>query len=349
MPITFCNYEDRPQDVIGIRLLVLSIERHAPGAHILLYLKNMPQDFLDWLAARPSVTLCPLPAELMDGWDIKPEILMDALQRRPGRVTWIDSDIVLTKPVAHFFDVADDVFVATEEAMSAALGMVQTIGSRFRALGNGLTPGRDIPVTINSCIVSLTEKHLPVLEAWKGLTRSPTYLISRKRHWTQAPLYMLGGQDLLTAVLGSTVFDGLTLKILASGRDIAQCKGYGGYSTIDRLGNLGRGLPPFVHAQGDKPWRLKTQNNLPLQISAYRFASAELAPHVTAADWPESERDWLIVRNKTARAIIGLCGGSANLSGLAPSIVAGLRAQMRVRFGVGVQKGHLPSAYEFIK
>ena len=65
---------------------------------------------------------------------------------------------------------------------------------------------------------------------------------------------MLGDQDVLTALLTSTEFAQVPLRILRRGEHIIQFDGVWGYTTAERTRNLLGDGPTFVHSMAGKPW-----------------------------------------------------------------------------------------------
>lgn len=71
------------------------------------------------------------------------------LLENPDEVIWIDSDIIITKPIRHpFLNIMPQTFVATEEPVRAwqGRGATQMAGSPPRTGAWGLAPGAR-PVT----------------------------------------------------------------------------------------------------------------------------------------------------------------------------------------------------------
>ena len=77
---------------------------------------------------------------------------------------------------------------------------------------------------------------------------------ANKMDWRQRPIHMQGDQDVLTALLTSTEFADIPLKMLRRGKDIVQFDGVWGYTTAERLRSLLGDGPTFIHCMGTKPW-----------------------------------------------------------------------------------------------
>ncbi len=91
---------------------------------------------------------------------------------------------------------------------------------------------------------------------------------------------MLSDQDVLTALLASDEFTDVPLKILRRGSDIIQYYGLVGFTVSERIVNLARGAPMFVHAQGLKPWSPDNWNIHADNLMAYMEAVyRDLSPY----------------------------------------------------------------------
>ncbi len=63
-------YEDRPGNLIGVQLLVLSLNRYSPDLRALVTVPGAPEAFRDWLQAQPNAELYDTRLEA-SGWDVK--------------------------------------------------------------------------------------------------------------------------------------------------------------------------------------------------------------------------------------------------------------------------------------
>jgi hypothetical protein len=88
-------------------------------------------------------------------------------------------------------------------------------------------------------------------------------------------------QALLTALLGSREFGGVSLDYIRIGRHIAQCAGSSGYRPLDRIRDLFRGLPPLIHCIGRKPWDAGNRPNGMRGLLAH--VATDVSPYVLAA------------------------------------------------------------------
>lgn len=300
-----CIYEDRADGLIGLKILLASLARHCPENKVTVFTNAEMARSLDTSSAQVEIRLI----KSAEGWNIKPTVLQELLNEGAETVTWIDSDVVLTRPVdLTFKDLDASVFVGAEEQPWR-----KKAGSASRVVFWGLKHGRDIP-TVNSCILRVTSRHLDLLAAWKDLLKRDDYLAFQKREWNERPIEMLGDQDALTALLGSDRFAGIPLHLLPQGIQIAQCHNADGYSARFRIGNLRDGLPPIVHAQGEKPWRNK-RRDLYLELSPYIYACYPFFYALTP-----QEQETLKRKRLSAHMLNALTGGNANLAGLIPAV-----------------------------
>ncbi len=319
----FVTYESRDADAIGIKLLVLSLQRHEPTSKLWFVAKEGQDDLVAWLKTRPNTEVISGFDPGATGWNIKPSIMLHFLDLGFKRPTWIDSDIILYAPIRHYFDGApDDLFILTQERETASVaGML----ARTRALN--LEPGnRRQDPTINSCILSLTECHRALLKAWLKLTNNPDFIEAQAKPFDQRPFHYAGGQGLLAALLASKEFDAVSIRLLMSGADIAHCHTNDSFSLRDRLANFWKGAPPLVHAQGRKPWRSHAQGMMSIALHPYRFVAKQYLgalpdDELQWTDW--SDDPWVV------RLSIALFRGNASMSGFLVTAASILRQSLK--------------------
>lgn len=309
-----CAYEDRPSDLIGLKLLVLSVLRRCPDASIELTVPGAPDAFVRWAEARPNVVVRPEPIAGRAGYDIKPYLLLKLLESGEREAIWIDSDIIVTGDVRRFFaNLHDTTIVVAEEYFGA-----RAQGGTIRTEGFGLPIGRPLPSTVNSCVVRVTPAHRRLLMAWDTLLSSEAYRSAQAKRWDERPLSMLGDQDVLTALLGSAEFMDIPIRWIRRGAEIAHCFQYGGYAAHERLRNvLLRSAPAFVHSQGQKPWRPPDgARTLHLELSPYTLAALDYVNELG------EESTWASPTLPLARLLRRLFRDDITTSGLAQAIAA---------------------------
>ncbi|PQO28774.1 hypothetical protein [Blastopirellula marina] len=306
----FCISENRVQDEVGVKLVVLSLVQNEPDCILHLFIDDLSEELKSWARDFPQVVLEQLTIKREDGWNIKAKILTKLLNDGVKAPIWIDSDIIVTAPIGHFFALEDDEMLVAEEFFR-----LRHRGTAGRTRGWGLPVGRNLPFTPNSCVVRVTDSHREFLNAWQELIRRPDYVALQAGPWNERPFYMMGDQDAMSALLGSEAFSHVPVRYLRKGRDIAQCFGADGYSPLDRLRNW-QGLPPFVHAQGAKPWR-KQEQIFQTQVDAFWYAARDYRNGLT-----EDESGWLDDRSKLAKLLHCMFLGHSSYVGL-PSAICG--------------------------
>ena len=319
-----CIYEDRLSAEPGLRLLVASLLAHNPGLPVHLHYPDANEPFSCWLERYPSVVLDTRTVFRERGWNVKPDVLLRALDRGEPDVVWIDSDIIVNRDLRPVFaDLGDDTLVVAEEALWGA----PDDGEAERARLWNFTIGRTLPFTLNSCVVRVTANHRRLLEEWARCLRSDRYVAAQAGPYAARPKHLVGDQDVLTALLCRDDFADVPLRILRRGTHILQVFGLKAYSLRERATTLRHGLPAFVHAQGEKPWADASGGPLarafadtsPYKALARRYRDS-LAPH-----------DWLRPRSTLGRALLLMGGGQPPLAGLPISAAVDLASFVRRR------------------
>ncbi|MEM1097423.1 MAG: hypothetical protein AAGH92_01420 [Planctomycetota bacterium] len=311
-----CIYEDRHSDIVGVKLLLLSIRRHAPSEHTLLFFPDAPQEVREFVEGLGSaVELREPPKERLAGWNIKPGLMRHLLDEGWNEIVFIDSDIVLT----------GSLFRVMPPLPPETLGVTQEYryalhnGGFFRVDAWGMERGNSHPTTLNTCVLRITEKHRELLERWEELSGSSTFQQAQAKPWNQRPLHMVGGQDVLTAMLGSAEWKHVPVHFGKRGSAIAQCFMEDGYTTFERLAGLFQAKPAMVHAQGGKPWRPSETDRLYVQLSPYAAAADAYADEL-----PEV-RAWSRPRSKSARLCHAVALGHPAVRGVPLSLTRELR------------------------
>ena len=275
-----CVYEDRPAALIGVKLLVLSLESQCPGLPIAVSCPLEDRAFGDWVRRHECVEFHEDPSMAGQGWNSKPVLLKKLLDDGHEEVIWIDSDVIVARDFRHLLRTRgqDEIVVGQEQYW----GLHQ--GGTIRTRLWGLAPGRPLPWTANSGFVRVTPAHRSLLDAWLQLLSAPEYAeAQRQEPMHERPIHMQGDQDVLTALLAARDFADLPVAFLRRGRDIVQCIGPGGYAVHERLLNLWRGLPPLVHGIDPKPWQLPTLAATNGLKDQYHRVACELSPYAWVA------------------------------------------------------------------
>lgn len=276
-----CTHEDRPLAMPGVKLLVLSLEKHCPGVPVTVSCAFCDDQMARWVKGHPDVVLRVNPSMRGRGWDVKPTLLLQLLDEGHEEVVWIDSDVIAAKDVRGLLvGRSPDELVVTE---SWYWDFCQGGTTRTRLWG--LEPGRSLPRTISTGLVRVTAVHRPLLLAWQHLLADDGYRQAQRLQPVHArPVHMHGDQDVLTALVGSKPFGHIPLVYLKRGKDMVLYIGPAGYAIHERLANLGRGLPPFVHGAAPKLWETDPNPSLWGRPAGYvRQVALELSPYTWVA------------------------------------------------------------------
>ena len=246
-----CIYEDRPQQLVGVKLLILSLIKHCPDLKILLTCPVIDSLFRNWLSLYPQVLLKEEKLAGSGSYNVKPAVLLDALLSGEDECIWIDTDIIINENIMPLLKEHLDTVIVTQDPWE------YLSGSTHRAKTFNLEVGRDLPGALNSSVVRVTSQHIKLLEAWLQLTQTPEYMKQQSIPVRLRNGHMLGDQDVLSAVLASKEFSHFPVKRLKCGEEILQHHGAGAYGLTQRWLTFFNGLPPFIHAMGSvKPWQM---------------------------------------------------------------------------------------------
>jgi len=318
-----CVHEDRLANLTGLKLTILSLTRHCPGLPILVSSPGVDEGTRDWLARMPHVQQIAETGLGGKGWSIKPDILLHCLEHGHRDVTWIDADILVTRDIRPLLAALDDRTMLVSEEVYFG----QRQGSYHRTLAWGLQPARKLRTTINSGLLRVTPEHVPLLRIWRRMMQDPAYLQAQRSPHHARPLHLLSDQEVLTALLGSTLAADVPLHMLRRGHDVAQCFGPAGYTPLERLAGLRRGLPTFIHAMGRKPWDRQASPHdarSPRSLLArlrrrYEHLHAELSPYTCEArryrdDLSPQETAWLTPVSMIGRVMTATAAGHPTMT-----------------------------------
>ncbi len=339
-----CVHEDRTDNLIGVKLAVLSLARHCPDLPVIISCPQPPASFRRWVEALPNAQLIVDPKLAGLSWNVKPTILLHCLDDGHRDVVWIDTDILVNQDFRQRLShLGDETLVVTQECY---WGLLQ--GGTYRTVAWGLKPGRTLPTTLNTGIVRVTPQHTELLNAWRTMLGHPAYIRAQRLPYGERPLYMFGDQDVLTALLGSAEFSHVPVEMLKRGTDIAQCYGPSGYSPVDRVRSLRQGLPTFVHSMRHKPWQRalspaavwSSKGSLLKRLyTYYNYLDLELSPYTSIArEYREQigeEATWMDMKSTPARLFAALAAGHPTLQEFPLALFdAGVRHTLRL-LGVG--------------
>lgn len=265
-PTLICIAEDRPGELVAIKLLLLSLVKHCPNIQVILTFPPATPDFKRWVAQfQNQVELRTEAIPGAYGWNVKPQALLSLFEEGHDEIWWIDSDILLTRDFRAGSTLPENTFLACEEALYAPSRWDN--GKRAQAWNFEI--GRTFDSVFNSGVLRVTRSHVPLLQKWKVLLENDAYKQEQQKPYARRPIQAASDQDVLTALLSSTEFSNISIKRLSRGKDIIQYFGPAGYTLKERFHNLLFGLPPFIHAQGIKPWRSPSKQELQVGLRRY--------------------------------------------------------------------------------
>jgi hypothetical protein len=318
-----CSYEDRPEAMDSVILMGESLCRVDPKVSLHLTVPNAPASVVAWARGRsPKVVLSTERPNGVSGWDVKPWLLLEQLDRGVPEALWLDADTIVTRPVTSVLDEfpRDALIVAEEWIKHELLPVTERWGMRSV---------RTVLPT-NSSFVRATVTHQALLERWLEMTKDPRYREAQALPFERRPFHLSSDQVLLNALLGSEEFGQVSFDYIRLGRHIAHCAGSSGYRPTHRLLDLFRGLPPLIHCIGRKPWQ-KAQahgrvgrflTNLATDVSPYVLASREVARTL------DFNPGWIEPRTSMGALFRGLTASHPGMAGLALATVHALHSKI---------------------
>ena len=336
-----CLHEDRPDYLVGVKLAVASLARHAPQLRVIVSCPNANAEFVDWVRAQPNAEVRVLRHLRGAGFNVKPSVLLELLESHRS-VVWIDSDIIISGNVDKWFAPYTDHLLATEETYWG-----QQQGGDFRTSAWGLEPARSMTCTVNSGVVQVTREHVPLLRDWQTMLAHPSYLKAQSRPWYERPVHMIGDQEALTGLLGSSEFSQLPITLLKRGTDIAQCFGPAGFTPMERIHALaGRG-PSFIHAMGPKPWLrpakpvriVPSKNKSTTLRDWYTYLALDVSPYCVEArsyaGKPGVDVGWAWPRSVLGKILCAVGGNHPAAPGLPLAVIDHFARWLKRVLGVG--------------
>ena len=234
--------------------------------------------------------------------------------RDTTRPFWIDTDILLTGSVVPVFaNLTPATLAIAEEALLAPKD-----DDAFRAGAWGFPVKRMFPFVLNACVMRVTDEHIPLLERWKELLKSPNYRHSQQQPTYLRPSHMFSDLDVLMALVCSEEFGSIPVHILRRGRDIIQYYEQRGFTVAEHITCMVRGMPIFIHQQGWKPWISGSEGKLKGLRGKLVAAHQDQSPYTIVAKSlnPEMDEPWMQTRSKLASVLRSIGFGYAPLTGL---------------------------------
>lgn len=323
-PLAFCLAEDREDCEAGLRLALLSLQRHCHGVPAFVYRPNPTKSFLTWSAGLEHVTIIPRRPDGASEWNCKPQALIPILQAGFDRVVWLDSDILVARDCRELLRPTDHgvLYVAQQPAS------LPDQGTRIRTVGWNFEVGREVAFTLNTAVLQVTHEHLQLLRRWAELLATKEYASSQLLPLGTRPLHLASDQDVLNALLGARDYKHIPLRVIRTGQEIVHVGGALAYSTIERLRNVRR-RPFFFHASAGKPW-LWLSGEIPWSKASfggwYRRLLQEMSAYRMEALSYEDQLGlttrWLHKRSISGTALRTVAFDNHALSGLPLTMVA---------------------------
>jgi len=323
-PLLVCSYEDRPEALDGLVFMAESLFRTDPAVCLHLTVPDAPPAVRAWAQRRPEVALSTKRPDGVTGWDIKPWLLLDELSAGNREVLWLDADMIVTRPISSMLAAfrPESLIVAEEWFLPGPMRLSELWG----------LPTARAVVPVNSCFVRATQFHRSLLERWLQMTLEASYREAQMVPMERRPFHLASDQALLTALLGSREFGGVSLDYIRIGRHIAQCAGSSGYRPLDRILDLFRGLPPLIHCIGRKPW--ESRNSAGGMRGLLADVATDVHPYVLAARRMAKDlnvqREWLDAQTFLGAMLRRLAFGHPGMAGLPLAIPHALLTQIKL-------------------
>ena len=325
-----CVAEDRRSCEPALKLLLISLNRHDPRISVVVFYPPADQEFLDWIQTLnlKNILVHVTWPRGAYGWNVKPHAMLELLNEDNYEILWIDSDVLVTKNVfVAIGELEDTTLVVTEEALQN-----QDETRAIRARLWGFPVKREFQFPLNSSVMRVTREHASLLARWKELLESPMYQDAQRQPMNMRPRHMFSDQDVLTALLSSEEFHDIPVKILRRGYDIIQYYEQMGFTVVERIICMVRGMPTFVHQQGWKPWLANPDEKLKGIRGQIVSAYQDLSPYTTTAIALNSAaiHPWMRTRTKLSSVlrVVGL--GYPPLTGLPLAVIFDLERLVRL-------------------
>ena len=329
--IAFCLAEDRFDCETGLRLAILSLQRHSPDAPVYVYRPTFDGEFAAWARHFPHVMVISSTPEGASQWNCKPQALKPLLAEGYRDVVWLDSDIVVTRDCRQLFTSLDEsVLVAAQEPAS-----LPHQGTEARTRGWDLPVGRRLPFTLNTSVVRVTRHHIGLLDRWMECLSDSRYQFEQTTALDSRPPHLASDQDILNALIGACEFADIPLHVLRTGTDIIHAGGGLGYSIRERIRGILKPQPIFLHAAAGKPWLWLSgapywsQRNF---FGWHRRLLQELSPYVCESRQYRTglgmDSTWMDRRTGTGTLLRALGCGHFALRGLPLTMAAALMTRV---------------------
>jgi hypothetical protein len=305
-----------------------SLCRVDPGISLHLTIPDAPAPVRAWAETRPEVELSTervegLSGSELSGWNIKPSLLLQELDKGWPEVLWLDSDLIVTRPVSTLVRSfpADHLILAEEWVDHEPIPVAEPWG---------LPSARPIPV-VNNCFIRVTQAHRAFLERWKQMLHDLRYREAQAIPYDQRPTHLLHDGWPLIALLECDEFSRLEYSYIRRDGHIAQCAGSSGYRPVHRIMDLFRGLPVLIHGLGRKPWESNPNSSglrhflldLATDVSPYVLASRKVANGL------KMNPRWTEARTLPGRILRGATNSHPGMAGLPMAVLHSFEMQLQ--------------------
>jgi hypothetical protein len=175
---------------------------------------------------------------------------------------------------------------------------------------------------MNSAALRVSQCHIPLLRAWADILKTDAYLAEQAKPVEVRNPMMLGDQDVISALLASSGFATIPLRVLQHPTEILQHHGPGAFGVRQRLRVLRTGLPPLLHAMGSvKPWNMAFEPTPRVDFRGYyERLYLESSPYVSVARQyrealQENGPHWLELQSTLSKMSMLLTANNPVLSG----------------------------------
>ncbi len=246
--LCFVLCEGRQQDAVGVKLLLASLQRHAPNVDVLAYISEplLSSDGDSFRALHSELELIEYRGP--ENWSCKPAVLLEALAARPGyRVVWIDVDILVAGDLSSLANVDRSTVIVAQESNPNDNARVA-----LRHVALQIPIGSPRETTISSCVIGVTDAHRDLLLQWRELMQSEAFLAEQALPANRRKLFM-GDQEVWEAALCNPANRDRAVHWLLNDSQMIQAN----YTTFRVSGpRAAKVHPMFIHATGNlKPWR----------------------------------------------------------------------------------------------
>ncbi len=285
----FCTFENRRSHQVGLKLMILSLEKHCRD--FTLYIGTIEKDaaFADWLRRRaPHATLVMMPPFKDDiaVWHVKAALMLKLFEMGLPEVTWLDADLIVLRDLEELLAPLDDQTLLVAREMNYPFAYNHFVMEPY-----GLQPDHELEGCVNTCVTRMTIHHTPVLKKMIEYMNVPFFLEECAKPPGIRHAKFLHDQSILELLLCTRNKEWVPsspVAFIPAGKGIIQELGVTTYSLFDRISNgLGWNRPWCVHILGVKPWAMGAE------AQSYRATAVYSAFAKEYEDEVEEPMPWL--------------------------------------------------------